>query len=163
AWGFFNTAFEAQENMESYVAEQGAREMLARDPAGAAEFARKLQQDAEFGSNPHAGLEFFYQRSPSGGERLTLYPVYRVSQRPRGKCSFRSDRKVSTGGSLLRRGGIGLTERGCQAAVCVFPGGRDYPALFAAVFEPRYCQITGSASSLQRATDCWLLIQETLV
>jgi hypothetical protein len=82
AWGFFNTAFESKEYMESYVAEQVAREMLAKDPALAAEFTRKLAQDAAFAADPQARLDFFYHRSPSWDERLNLYPVYRLSQHP---------------------------------------------------------------------------------
>jgi hypothetical protein len=56
--------------------------MLARDPAVAAEFTRKLEKDPEFAANPQARLDFFYRRSPSWDERLNLYPVYRVSQLP---------------------------------------------------------------------------------
>jgi hypothetical protein len=38
AWGEFNNAFERKEYMEEYVAEDVAREQMARDPALAAEF-----------------------------------------------------------------------------------------------------------------------------
>jgi len=82
AWGFFNTAFESKEYMEPYVAEQVAREMLARDPAVAAEFTGKLAQDPEFAANPQARLDFFYRKSPSWDERLNLYPIYRAAQHP---------------------------------------------------------------------------------
>ncbi len=40
AWGFFNACFEQKEQIEPYVAEKIAREMLAADPALRAEFAR---------------------------------------------------------------------------------------------------------------------------
>jgi hypothetical protein len=82
AWGFFNLAFESKEYMEAYVAEQVAREILAKDPAAAAEFAAKLAHDPEFAANAQARLDFFYRRSPSWDERLNLYPVYRVAARP---------------------------------------------------------------------------------
>jgi len=85
AWGFFNTAFEAKEYLEPYVAEQVAREMLAKDPAVAAEFSRKLAQDPEFAANPQARLDFFYRLSASWDEQLNLYPVYRVASTELGK------------------------------------------------------------------------------
>jgi len=79
AWGFFNLAFEAQEYMEPYVAEQVARDMLAKDPALAAEFTRKLSTEPQFAASPQARLDFFYHRSASWDERLSLYPVYRTA------------------------------------------------------------------------------------
>jgi len=82
AWGFFDTAFEAKEYMEDYVAEQVGAEMLARDPSVAAEFKKRLAEDPQFASSPGARLEFFYRRSPSWDERLNLYPVYRVAGAP---------------------------------------------------------------------------------
>jgi hypothetical protein len=82
AWGFFNTAFEAKEYMEPYVAEQVARELLAKDPKVAAAFSQKLSADPEFAANPQARLDFFFRLSPSWDERLNLYPVYRVAAHP---------------------------------------------------------------------------------
>jgi hypothetical protein len=80
AWGFFNTAFEAKEYMEPYVAEQVAREMLAKNPAVGAAFNKKLAEDPEFAANPQARLDFFYRLSSSWDERLNLYPVYRLGR-----------------------------------------------------------------------------------
>jgi hypothetical protein len=77
SWGRFNAAWEQKEYMEDYVTESVAREMLARDPALAAEFARRLREDAEFAASPRARLDFFYQRHPSWDDRYRLYPVYR--------------------------------------------------------------------------------------
>jgi hypothetical protein len=77
AWGFFATAFEAKEYMEDYVAEQVGAEMLARDPAIAADFKKRLAEDPQFAASPGARLGYFYRRSPSWDERLNLYPVYR--------------------------------------------------------------------------------------
>jgi len=82
AWGFFDTAFEAKEYMEPYVAEQVGAEMLARDPAVAADFKRRLAEDPQFAASPSARLEYFYRRSASWDERLNLYPVYRVGVAP---------------------------------------------------------------------------------
>jgi hypothetical protein len=78
AWGAFNNAFERKEYMEEYVAEDVAREQMAKDPALAAEFRRKVESDAAFANNPHARLEFFARRHASWDERLNLYPVMRT-------------------------------------------------------------------------------------
>jgi hypothetical protein len=83
SWGFFNVAFEEKEYMEPYVAEQVAREMMASDPALAAEFKRKLATEPEFASSPQARLDFFYRRHPSYDARLNLYPVLRMETVPR--------------------------------------------------------------------------------
>ena len=77
AWGEFNNAFERKEYMEEYVAEDVAREQMARDPALAAEFRRKVETDPAFAKNAHARLEFFARRHSSWDERLNLYPVLR--------------------------------------------------------------------------------------
>jgi hypothetical protein len=68
--------------MEAYVAEQVGKEMLAHDPALAAEFNKRLAQDPEFAKNPAARLEFFHRRHPSWDERQNLYPVLRVKEKP---------------------------------------------------------------------------------
>jgi hypothetical protein len=78
AWGAFNNAFERKEYMEEYVAEDVAREQMAKDPALAAEFHRKVESDSAFAKNPHARLEFFARRHASWDERLNLYPVLRT-------------------------------------------------------------------------------------
>jgi hypothetical protein len=78
AWGSFNNAFERKEYMEEYVAEDVAREQMARDPALAAAFRQKVETDAAFARNPHARLEFFARRHASWDERLNLYPVMRT-------------------------------------------------------------------------------------
>jgi hypothetical protein len=78
AWGFFDSAFERKEDMEPYVEEQVAAEMLAHNPKVAADFKKRLAEDRQFAANPDARLEYFYRLSPSWDERLNLYPVYRV-------------------------------------------------------------------------------------
>jgi hypothetical protein len=78
AWGLFNGAFERKEYMEAYVAEQVAREQLARDPALAREFEQRLLTDPAFVASPAARLEFFERRHPSWDARPETYPVYRV-------------------------------------------------------------------------------------
>ena len=80
AWGHFNNAFERKEYMEDYVAEDVAREMLARDPALRARFERKLKEDAAFTADPQARLEYFYRLHTAWDERYGLYPVLRTDE-----------------------------------------------------------------------------------
>ena len=81
AWGWFNNAFERKEYMESYVAEQVAREMLA-DRRTKAEFERRLREDEDFAGSAQARLDFFYQRHDAWDDRLNLYPVLRTDRAP---------------------------------------------------------------------------------
>ncbi len=78
AWGHFNNAFERKEYMEDYVAEDVARDMLARDPALRERFERNLKDDAAFAANPQARLDFFYRLHTAWDERYGLYPVLRT-------------------------------------------------------------------------------------
>jgi Zinc carboxypeptidase len=80
AWGFFNACYEQKESLEPYVAEQIAREMLAQSPELAAEFARRLEEDALFAANPEARRGFFLRRHASWDEQYNLYPVLRVDE-----------------------------------------------------------------------------------
>jgi hypothetical protein len=73
AWGFFNNAFERKEYMEEYVAEDVAREQMARDPALAAD-------GVEHGSSSNA-------MSPFG---LATPSVFR-STKPNMSRSIRCD------------------------------------------------------------------------
>jgi hypothetical protein len=82
AWGEFNNAFERKEYMEEYVAEDVAREQMAREPALAAEFRNKVETDEAFAKNPHARLDFFARRHASWDERFNLYPVMRTNVAP---------------------------------------------------------------------------------
>lgn len=75
-WGFVNTAFERKEYMEPYVAEEVARELLAKDPTLRAKFDAALA-DPDFAKSPEKRLDFFYQLHPSWDERLNLVPIYR--------------------------------------------------------------------------------------
>jgi hypothetical protein len=80
AWGFFNSWFEQKEYLEPYVVEIIAREMLQAEPALAAEFRRRLENDADFAGSPTARREFFQRRHASWDRRFSLYPVYRVDR-----------------------------------------------------------------------------------
>ena len=80
SWGFFNNAFEQKEYMEEYVAEEVARDMLAKDPVLAAAFKKKLAEDAEFAKDPEARLNYFYRLHSSWDEEFNKYPVMRTLQ-----------------------------------------------------------------------------------
>lgn len=80
-WGMFNAAFERKEYMESYVAEQVARDMLAADPSLRAAFDAALAADPELAASPGRRLDWFYRRSPAWDERVNLLPVYRAQTR----------------------------------------------------------------------------------
>lgn len=80
AWGLFNACFEQKEQMEPYVAEQIARDMIDADPRLAAEFWSRCEHDAKFAANAAARLEFFLRRHASWDTRYNLYPVLRVEQ-----------------------------------------------------------------------------------
>lgn len=80
AWGHFNNAFERKEYMEDYVAEDVARDMLARDPALSERFERRLKEDPAFAANPQARLDFFYRLHTAWDERYGLYPVLRTDE-----------------------------------------------------------------------------------
>ncbi len=83
AWGAFNGAFERKEYMEDYVAEDVAREMMAANPALAAEFKARLETDPAFAKSSDARLEFFARLHTSWDERYNLYPVTRTDVAPR--------------------------------------------------------------------------------
>jgi Zinc carboxypeptidase len=82
SWGFFHAAFEEKEYMETYVVEEEARKMLARDPRLRAELAQKLAADRSFAASPQQRLRFFSQRHPSHDDRVNLYPIFRADTRP---------------------------------------------------------------------------------
>ncbi len=78
AWGDFNNAFEQKEYMESYVAEEQARLMMAGDPVLKAAFEKKLRDDPDFAKDPFARLDFFYRRHPAFDRDFNRYPVMRT-------------------------------------------------------------------------------------
>jgi len=78
-WGSFNAVFERKEYMESYVAEQVARDMLAADPALRAAFDAEVSADPELAKSPRRRLDWFYRRSAAWDERVNLLPIYRTA------------------------------------------------------------------------------------
>jgi len=80
AWGVFNNAFEQKEYMEDYVAEEVARDMLAKDTALAAAFKKKVAEDADFAKDPQARLQYFYKLHSAWDRELNKYPIMRTLQ-----------------------------------------------------------------------------------
>ncbi len=76
-WGLFDAVFERKEYMESYVTEEAARAMLAKDPTLRATFDAALAADPTLAKDPARRLEWFYRRHPAWDERQDLLPVYR--------------------------------------------------------------------------------------
>jgi hypothetical protein len=78
AWNFFDTIFQKKEYGEDYVVEPLARQMLAKDPALAREFAAKLASDSTFVRSTGARVDFFYRRSAWADPEQNLHPVARA-------------------------------------------------------------------------------------
>jgi hypothetical protein len=78
AWGLFNACFERKEQLEPYVAEQIARELLASNHELREAFARRLETDAAFSADPAARLEFFCRHHASWEDPLNGYPIYKA-------------------------------------------------------------------------------------
>ena len=81
-WGMFATAFERKEYMESYLAEETARAMLAKDPQLKAQFDAALAADPELAKSAEKRLDWFYARTPAWDERMNLLPVYKLDRAP---------------------------------------------------------------------------------
>lgn len=77
-WGDFNLIFEAREYADARVAEQLARDLMAKDPELKAAFEAKLAAEPEFAKNPYARLNWFVQQSDWREWDLGLYPVLRL-------------------------------------------------------------------------------------
>ncbi|MCC6560182.1 MAG: M14 family metallopeptidase [Xanthomonadales bacterium] len=77
-WGDFNSIFEQREYADARVAEQLARDLMAKDPKLKAEFEAKLAAEPDFAKNPYARLNWFVQKSDWREWDLGLYPVLRL-------------------------------------------------------------------------------------
>ena len=62
--------------METYVAEEVAREMM-KDPKIKEEFNALADLDPEFAKSSEKKLEFFYKKHPSWDQRFNRYPVFK--------------------------------------------------------------------------------------
>lgn len=83
SWGFFNAIFEQKEYAEHYVLESLARSALGgpeADPKLGEEFQARVRRDRAFAADPRARLYFFYERSPYWDDRMSVYPVGRITE-----------------------------------------------------------------------------------
>ena len=83
-WGFFLSAFERKEYMESYVAEEQARKLLEREPTLRAQFDAAVAADPELAKSPERKREWFYRHHPAWDERYNLLPIYRTERDLKG-------------------------------------------------------------------------------
>ena len=83
AWGLLSTVTERKEYIDARVLEPLVREMLAGDPALAAEWAAALE-DEPFAADPQARWEWWYRRTPYWDPTVGRLPVVRVMERPAG-------------------------------------------------------------------------------
>lgn len=79
-WGFFNAVFEQKEYAETYVMEQKAREMLAKDANLKAEFEQWLSENPQFIDNQWVICNWFYEHSPWNDLKRNAYPIGRIME-----------------------------------------------------------------------------------
>ena len=79
-WGELNAAFERKEYMEAYVAEQVARDLIAKDPTLKTQFDAAVAADPELAKSAERRLDWFYRRSAAWDERVNLLPIYRTDR-----------------------------------------------------------------------------------
>jgi hypothetical protein len=79
AWGLLSTALERKEYIDSGVLEGLAREMLANDPALAAEWADALE-DPAFAGDRQARWLWWFRRTPYWDDTVGRLPVLRVHE-----------------------------------------------------------------------------------
>ncbi|MEZ5306636.1 MAG: M14 family metallopeptidase [Pyrinomonadaceae bacterium] len=73
-WGFFNAVFEQKEYGESYIFDQIAADLLAKDEDLRKRYEKALE-DKDFAANPRARMRFLYENSPYYDQRIGVYPV----------------------------------------------------------------------------------------
>ncbi len=78
AWNFFDGILGQKEYFSSYVFEDVAAEMLAKDPELKEALEVKKSEDEKFAESARAQLDFIYKRSPHYEKTHKLYPVGRL-------------------------------------------------------------------------------------
>ncbi|MBX2979265.1 MAG: hypothetical protein KF905_08230 [Flavobacteriales bacterium] len=78
AWGFFDSVLQQKEYFSSYVFEDIAAELLARDPALRKALEERKVSDPVFAADARAQLDWVYKRSPYHEPGYRRYPVVRV-------------------------------------------------------------------------------------
>lgn len=80
AWNFFDGILMQKEYFSSYVFEEIAEDLLAKDPNLRKEFEAKKTSDEAFAKNARAQLNFIYKRSAHYEQTHKLYPVARLKK-----------------------------------------------------------------------------------
>ncbi len=74
-WGFFNAQMASHEYGENYVVAPMAEKMLADDPAIAAAWAAKLEEDPDFTDDASAVIDWFFERTAYYDDAAFLLPI----------------------------------------------------------------------------------------
>ena len=78
AWNFFDSYVQQKEYFSSYVFEDKALDILAKDKELKKRFEKKKVNDKEFRENGYAQLYFIYQHSEYYEPTHNLLPLYRL-------------------------------------------------------------------------------------
>lgn len=78
AWGFFDGILQQKEYFSSYVFEDIAAELLAKDPVMHKALEERKANDPAFAADARAQLDWVYKRSPYHEPGYRRYPVVRV-------------------------------------------------------------------------------------
>lgn len=78
AWGFFDSVLQQKEYFSSYVFEDIAAELLAKDPALRKALEERKANDPAFAADARAQLDWVYKRSPYHEPGYRRYPVARL-------------------------------------------------------------------------------------
>ncbi len=81
-WGYLDAVFERIEYVESYVIEDMIREMVIDNPGLLLELEEMKESDPDFAADPWAIRYWFYEKTPYYDEKVGVYPVGLVDQRP---------------------------------------------------------------------------------
>ena len=77
-WNKFDMVLSRKEGFSSYVFEELAEEVLARDGKLAEEYRNKQQSDPEFAASRYSQLDWIYEKSVYREPAYLRYPVFRI-------------------------------------------------------------------------------------
>ncbi|MEO1448389.1 MAG: M14 family zinc carboxypeptidase [Bacteroidota bacterium] len=76
-WNFYDSFLMRKEYFSSYIFEDEAAEMLAKDPELAADFAAAKARDEQLRNSAYMQLNYLYERSPHAEPTYLRYPIFR--------------------------------------------------------------------------------------
>ena len=80
-WNFFDTVLQQKEGYSSYVFEDTAAQMLAKDSLLRKDFELKKTEDPVFAENPRAQLQWLFKKSVHYEKKHNRYPIYRIPKK----------------------------------------------------------------------------------